>query len=83
MNAKSKRLKEESDSPLDALRIERTDLNQDQLAMRCDIPRSTYRRWISGKTEARLTVSQFKKLCRELKIDRVEDLPDHFEPPKR
>ncbi|WP_375494768.1 helix-turn-helix domain-containing protein [uncultured Nostoc sp.] len=80
MNAKSKRQKQESDSPLDALRIERTDLNQDELAMRCGIPRATYQRWISGKTEARLTVSQFKKLCHELKIERVNELPEHFGP---
>ncbi|MBH8576974.1 helix-turn-helix transcriptional regulator [Nostocaceae cyanobacterium CENA369] len=83
MNPRSRRQKQESDSPLDALRIERTKLTQDELAMRCGIPRATYQRWISGKTEARLTMSQVKSLCRELGIERVEDLPDDFGPPNR
>ncbi|MFM2065011.1 MAG: hypothetical protein RLZZ507_4682 [Cyanobacteriota bacterium] len=72
--------KQESDSPLDALRIERTTLNQDEFAMKCGIPRATYYRWISGRTEARLTVPQMKSICRELKIS-LDELPDDFGPP--
>ena len=68
---------------METLRLERTHLNQDELAMRCGIPRATYQRWISGRTEARLTVMQFKKLCKELSIDKIEDLPDEFGPPNR
>jgi transcriptional regulator with XRE-family HTH domain len=72
--------KQESDSPLDALRIERTSLTQDEFAMKCGIPRTTYLRWISGRTEARPTIPQLKKLCHELRIDKVSDLPDDFGP---
>jgi transcriptional regulator with XRE-family HTH domain len=78
---KSKKLKQESDSPLDALRIERTTLNQEEFAMRCGIPRTTYLRWISGRTEARPTLPQLKKICHELKISRIDELPDDFGPP--
>lgn len=70
----------ESDSPVEALRIERTNLNQDEFAGRCGIPRATYARWISGTTEARLTLPQIKAMCRELGIKTVEDLPDGFRP---
>ncbi len=66
---------------METLRLERTHLNQDELAMRCGIPRATYQRWISGRTEAKLTVIQFKKLCRELSIEKIEDLPNEFGPP--
>ena len=69
---KSKKLKQET------LRIDRTELNQDQFAMKCGIPRATYQRWITGKTEARLTLSQVKKLCLELSIKDVQELPDNF-----
>ncbi|MGP1386394.1 MAG: helix-turn-helix domain-containing protein [Thainema sp.] len=65
-------------SPIEALRLERTELTQDELAVRCGIPRSTYQRWIAGKTEAKLSPLQFKALCRELGIERVEEIPDHF-----
>jgi transcriptional regulator with XRE-family HTH domain len=83
MKHRTKQRKQESDSPLETLRLEHTNLNQDELAMRCGIPRATYQRWISGRTEARLTVIQFKKLCKELNIDKIEDLPDEFGPPNR
>ena len=80
---RSKKQKQESDSPLDTLRIERTQLTQDEFAMRCGIPRATYQRWISGRSEARLTMSQLKRVCRELKIERVDELPDDFGPPNK
>jgi transcriptional regulator with XRE-family HTH domain len=78
--AKSKN-KQESDSPLDTLRIERTTLTQDEFAMKCGIPRTTYLRWISGRAEPRPTIVQLKNLCRELRIEKVSDLPDNFGPP--
>ena len=65
-------------SPIEVLRLERTQLTQDELAVRRGIPRSTYQRWIAGKTEAKLSLPQMKALCRELGIERVEDMPDHF-----
>lgn len=71
----------ESDSPVEALRIERTKLNQDEFASRCGIPRATYHRWISGVTEARLTFAQIKALCRELGIKTIDEIPSEFSPP--
>ena len=65
---------------METLRIERTELTQDELAMRCGIPRATYQRWIAGKTEPRLTLNQLKKLCQALKIERIDELPDDFRP---
>jgi len=67
-------------SPIEALRMERTKLTQDELAVRCGIPRSTYQRWIAGKTEAKLSLAQLKALCRELGIERIDQLPDDFAP---
>lgn len=73
------RLQENSKvSPIESLRMERTKLTQDELAVRCGIPRSTYQRWIAGKTEAKLSLTQLKALCRELGIERVDELPDEF-----
>lgn len=82
MNPRSRKQKQESDSPLEKLRIERTQLTQDELAMRCGIPRATYQRWISGQTEARPSIPQLKRLCYELAINSINDLPDDFGPPK-
>ncbi|MBO1058461.1 MAG: helix-turn-helix transcriptional regulator [Dolichospermum sp. JUN01] len=76
---KSPKLKQESDSPLDTLRIEKTGLTQDEFAHRCGIPRATYYRWITGRTEAKLTIPQIKKLCRLLNMN-LEDLPDNLGP---
>lgn len=78
MTEKIKRRKQLSDSQLEALRIERTTLSQDELAVYCGIPRATYQRWISGKTEAKLSIPQLKKLCKELGIERIDELPDDF-----
>lgn len=74
---KKKRLLQESDSPLDNLRIEKTDLSQEEFAKRCSIPLRTYMRWISGETQAKLTPAQMKAVCRELKLS-VEEIPDDF-----
>ncbi|MBD2230023.1 helix-turn-helix transcriptional regulator [Phormidium tenue] len=65
-------------SPIEVLRLERTKLTQDELAVRCGIPRSTYQRWIAGKTEAKLSLAQLKALGQELGIERLEDIPDNF-----
>ncbi|NET71772.1 MAG: helix-turn-helix transcriptional regulator [Sphaerospermopsis sp. SIO1G2] len=77
---KTRKIKQESNSPLDALRIQKTQLTQDEFAMKCGIPRTTYLRWISGKTEARPTLSQLKKICEVLEITKVADIPDSFSP---
>lgn len=67
----------ESDSPLETLRIEKTNYTQEEFAKICGIPRRTYVRWISGETQAKLTPKQIKAICRELKIS-VEEIPDDF-----
>ena len=74
---KKKRLLEESDSPLEALRIERTNYSQEEFAKRCGISLRTYMRWISGQTKAKLSPAQVKAICRELKIT-VDEIPDDF-----
>jgi transcriptional regulator with XRE-family HTH domain len=81
MTERSKRRKQASDSAWEALRIERTTLTQDELAVNCGIPRSTYQRWIAGKTEGKLSIPQLKKLCQLLGIERIDELPDDFSPP--
>ncbi len=83
MTDRSKRRKQASGSQLEALRIERTTLSQDELAMYCGIPRATYQRWIAGKTEAKLSVPQLKKLCQLLGLERIDELPDDFGPPSQ
>ena len=77
MNISKRRLKE-SDSMIEALRIERTNFNQKEFLKRCGIPHKTYRRWITGETEGKLSLKQIKALCRELKIKSIEELPDDF-----
>lgn len=83
MTERSKRRKQASDSAWEALRIERTTLTQDELAMYSGIPRSTYQRWLAGKTEAKLSIPQLKKLCQLLGIERIDELPDDFSPPNQ
>lgn len=83
MTERSKRRKQASDSAWEALRIERTTLTQDELAMYSGIPRSTYQRWIAGKTEAKLSIPQLKKLCQLLRIERIDELPDDFSLPNQ
>jgi transcriptional regulator with XRE-family HTH domain len=83
MTERSKRRKQASDSAWEALRIERTTLTQDELAVHGGIPRSTYQRWITGKTEAKLSIPQLKKLCQLLGIERIDELPDDFSPPNQ
>ena len=68
----------QSDSILETLRIERTDFNQKDFAEACGIPLKTYQRWVSGETVGRPTLSQLKALCKNLNIEKVEELPNNF-----
>lgn len=77
MDKGAKKLKQ-LDSVFESLRIERTNYNQKQFAEVCKIPLKTYQRWISGKTEGRPNLLQLKALCKELKINSIEELPDDF-----
>jgi transcriptional regulator with XRE-family HTH domain len=67
-----------SESVIEALRLERTNLNQKEFAEACQIPLKTYQRWILGKTEARPNLVQLKSLCKQLMIEKVDELPDDF-----
>ena len=67
----------ESESPMETLRIEKTELTQEEFAKRCGIPRRTYVRWITGETPAKLTPKQMKTICKILGIS-IEDIPDNF-----
>ncbi len=75
-----KERRQEGNSPLEALRINKTDLSQDEFAFRCGIPRATYHRWISGATEPKFSLFQLKAICRELKIEKIDELPESFGP---
>jgi predicted transcriptional regulator len=76
---KTSKFKEESDSPLDSLRIQRTSLTQQEFAIRCGIPTTTYYRWITGRTEAKMSIPQIKRMCLVLDM-KLEELPDNFGP---
>ncbi|AOX04251.1 transcriptional regulator [Moorena producens PAL-8-15-08-1] len=80
MTEKSKKRKHSSDSPLEALTIERTNLSQDELAIYYGIPRAN-QRWVSGRTEARPTLRQLKLLCQRLGIEHINQLPGEFGAP--
>lgn len=75
---KKDRRPQESDSPIEELRIQRTNLSQAEFAVRCGIPLRTYQRWVSGKTEAKLTPQQWKALMQVLEIQSVDEIPDNF-----
>ena len=77
---KDRRL-QESQSPIETLRIQRTKLSQAEFAVRCGIPLRTYQRWVSGQTEAKLTPSQWKALMMILDIQALEEIPDDFAEP--
>ena len=49
---KKDRRPQDSTSPIETLRLERTQLSQAEFAVSCGIPLRTYQRWVSGETEA-------------------------------
>ena len=68
----------ESNSEVESLRIERTNLSQEEFAKRCGIPRRTYVRWITGETTAKLSLKQLRAVCHELGIEKIKDIPDFY-----
>jgi DNA-binding transcriptional regulator YiaG len=66
-----------SESPIEALRIERTNLSQIEFVVHCGIPLRTYQRWINGDTEAKLSPRQWKALMQILNLP-PEEVPDDF-----
>jgi DNA-binding transcriptional regulator YiaG len=75
---KKDRRPQESDSPIEELRIQRTNLSQAEFAVHCGIPLRTYQRWVTGATEAKLTPQQWKALMNVLKIESVNEIPNNF-----
>ena len=75
---KKDRRPQESDSPIEELRIQRTNLSQAEFAVHCGIPLRTYQRWVTGATEAKLTPQQWKALMNVLKIESVSEIPKNF-----
>ncbi len=77
---KKDRRPQDSTSPIEMLRLERTQLSQAEFAVLCGIPLRTYQRWVSGETEAKPTPRQWKAIMQVLKIQSVEEIPDDFGP---
>jgi DNA-binding transcriptional regulator YiaG len=74
---KKDRRPQDRESPIEALRIERTNLSQAEFAVHCGVPLRTYQRWVSGETEAKLTPQQWKALMELLKLQ-VNEIPNNF-----
>jgi transcriptional regulator with XRE-family HTH domain len=51
-------------SVLEALRIDYTDLSQDEFVVKCELSRTTYQRWIRENISPRLTPEQIVAICR-------------------
>ncbi len=77
---KKDRRPQESESPIETLRIERTNLSQAEFAVQCGIPLRTYQRWIAGETEAKLTPLQWKAMMQLLQTQSLDEIPDDFGP---
>lgn len=63
----SRKRKQESDSPLEVLRIELTELFQDEFVVQCGISRTTCQRWVREKIpldEIKLSPEQIVRMCR-------------------
>lgn len=55
------------------------DLTQEELAAQLGVTVQTVSNWENGRATPRLTIPQFKTLCRLLKKD-PDELPDSFGP---
>ena len=75
---KSIRSSQEYDSMFEALITERTDLNLTEFLKVVGIPHKTWRRWVTGQTTAKLTLPQIKAICKILKFNSIDELPDNF-----
>jgi len=70
---------QDSQSPIEALRVERTQFSQAEFAVHCGVPLRTYQRWVSGETEAKLTPRQWKAMMQLLQIS-ADEIPNDFSP---
>ena len=53
---------------MEVLRIELTDLTQDEFIVRCGFSRATYQRWVRGATPIKPTPEQILAVCRLCEI---------------
>ncbi len=74
---KSIRGLQESQSIMESLITERTEYNLKEFLEAVKIPHKTWRRWVTGETVAKLTITQTKALCRVLKMS-IDEIPDDF-----
>jgi transcriptional regulator with XRE-family HTH domain len=65
---KKKKSQSKSNSVLEALRTDYTDLSQDEFIVKCELSRTTYQRWIRDNISPRLTPDQIIAICRICQI---------------
>ncbi len=78
MSKSIKGSKNNESSMFEALITERTDYNLTEFLKVVGIPHKTWRRWVTGETTAKLTLPQIKAICKILKFNSVDELPDDF-----
>ncbi|MBE9159735.1 helix-turn-helix transcriptional regulator [Nodosilinea sp. LEGE 06152] len=64
------------ESPLEVLRM-KAGVTQEAVSEALGVTDHSYRNWVKGRSEARLTIRQVKALCAILKCE-LKDLPDDF-----
>lgn len=64
----SKRKSSNEDWVLENLRLDYTDLTQDEFILKCGLSRTTYQRWVREKLTPRLTPEQITNVCRICRI---------------
>lgn len=55
----------------------RADVTQEEVSKALGVTDHTYRNWVKGRAEAKLTIRQVKALCEVLNCE-LKDLPDDF-----
>jgi len=53
---------------LETLRLDYTDLTQDEFILECGLSRTTYQRWVRENLTPRLTPEQIANVCRICRI---------------
>jgi DNA-binding XRE family transcriptional regulator len=66
----------EKESPLEVLRI-KAGVTQEAVSEALGVTDHSYRNWVKGRSEAKLTIRQVKSLCEILRCQ-LKDLPDDF-----
>ena len=63
-----KRKSQDKDYVLESLRLDYTDLTQDEFIVMCKLSRATYHRWLRENKPPRLTPEQILKVCEICRI---------------